>query len=324
MEALAPGRRAPYRIAPAARGRTIVFGSFQLGSVLGIRVRMHVLLAVLGVLLYLARGPAGALGFVVLFAAVFAHELGHALAARRLGLGVADITLGPLVSMARIHASESSRVEALVAVAGPAVNLALAALAAALTLALGKFAPEVLAPPLVAPGNTSAGSIPDQILAQALFFNLLLGVLNLVPAFPTDGGRILRAWLARRHGWLAATETAVRLGGAVAFACAVVGLFAVFSAVDAGVQLGGGALVLVAAWIGWTGRQELALVRARHGATTLEVFAELLRRAAEGAEPRVAPRHAPLEQDETRGLSDAEIAALERHKGPLGSWRGDR
>lgn len=291
-----------------------MFGSFQLGSVLGIRVRMHVLLAVLGVLLYLARGPAGALGFAVLFAAVFAHELGHALAARQLGLGVADITLGPFVSMARIHGSESSRIEALVAVAGPVVNLALAALAGALTLALGAFVPDALA----------RGGHAEQLLAQTLLFNLLLGVLNLVPAFPTDGGRILRAWLARRHGWLAATETAVRIGSAAAFVCAVAGIFGVFSTVDAGMQLWGAALVFVAAWVWWTGRQELARVRARHGATTLEVFAELLRRSAASAEAHRATQRAAAEEHAARGLSEAEIAALERHKGPLGSWRGER
>jgi Zn-dependent protease len=291
-----------------------VFGSFKLGSVLGISVRMHVLLAVLGVLLYLGRGPAGALGFAVLFAAVFAHELGHALMARRLGLGVADITLGPIVSMARIHGSESSRVEALVAAAGPAVNLALAALAGGVALAL-----HTSVDALLAPRGTAA-----QLLAQVLVFNLLLGVLNLVPAFPTDGGRILRAWLARRHGWLAATESAVRIGSGLAFVCAVAGLFGLFSAVDTGMQLWGGALVIVAAWVWWTGRQELARVRARHGATTLEVFAELLRRSAASAEAHTAAQRAAAEEHAARGLSDAEIAELERHRGPLGSWRGER
>jgi Zn-dependent protease len=124
------------------------------------------------------------------------HELAHALAARRLGLAVEDIRLHALVGMARVRTPRTPREEYLVAAAGPAGSLALAGLAA--------LADRLIA--LVAEGDGS------WIARNLVLINLFIGLLNLVPAFPMDGGRILRAAFAARWGLRRATGAAVNLG----------------------------------------------------------------------------------------------------------------
>lgn len=299
-----------------------MFGSIKLGSIFGIAVRVHVLLLALGGLLFLDQGPRGALGFAILFLVVLLHELGHSVVAQRMGVQVVDITLWPLGGMARMNAMpESSRVEGWIAIAGPAVNFALAALA---TVAL--FAGLTMNAPLWL----------SDALAQFLQVNLALGIFNLVPAFPTDGGRILRAWLARERGqrgqraqraqrdWLRATEIAVRVGGYAAFLLTVCGCVLLFSSPAFVPQ--GVALLLIAAFLWWTGKKELFAVRLRHGGGPFEALAELLRRGAARNAPGVAregeaPRSAGAPAaSETGGFSEAQIRELERFHGRLGSW----
>jgi len=282
-----------------------VFGSLEIGSLFGVRVRVHLLLLAMGGLFLLDPGLGGLLGFGVLCLAVFLHELGHALTARRLGLEVVDITLGPLGGMTRMSVMpESSRIEAWVASAGPLTNLALAALCAVAALTL----PVAAWPPWA-----------TLALAQGLTFNLVLGLFNLVPAFPTDGGRLLRAWLARRRDWLRATEIAVRVGAWCALLAASAGFALVFSGTALAPQ--GLALVLVAAFVWWTGKQELAQVRLRHGvASPFEVLAAVLRGPLGSAPPAPAAREA----EAGAGLSRDAIEDLERHRGSLSSWRSRR
>lgn len=289
-----------------------MFGSIKLGSIFGIAVRVHVLLLALGGLLLLDQGPRGALGFAILFLVVLLHELGHSVVAQRMGVQVVDITLWPLGGMARMNAMpESSRVEGWIAIAGPAVNFALAALA---TVAL--FAGLSLNAPLWL----------SDALAQFVQVNLALGIFNLVPAFPTDGGRILRAWLARKRAqraqrdWLRATEIAVRIGGYAAFLLSVLGCVLVFSAPAFVFQ--GVALLLIAAFLWWTGKRELFAVRLRHGGGPFEALAELLRRNAGARATRVgAEGDAPAPAaSATAGFSEAQIRELERFHGRLGNW----
>lgn len=205
-----------------------------------------------------------ALGMLV--TAVVLHELGHSLVARRFGIRVIDITLWPLGGMARLsHVPESSRVEAWIAVAGPAVNVALAIVGVPLWIAALALLP--------------AGSEWIRIAATFVVIHVLMAGFNLLPAFPTDGGRLVRAWLARRRNWLGATEGAVRIGRFVALLIAV-----------AGVIIGNWMLPVVALWLWWAGSQELAQVRARHT-------------------PGVAvPVH---------GYTDQEIARIEAYRGRL-------
>ncbi len=137
-----------------------------------------------------------------LFGSVLLHELGHALVARRYGINTRAITLYPFGGIAALEAEpEAPEAELAIALAGPAVNMVLAL--AALPLAL-----------LGLPGAGFFASI-----------NLGMGLFNLVPAFPMDGGRVLRAWWSRRAGALEATRGALKISRAFAWAFAIGGLF---------------------------------------------------------------------------------------------------
>ena len=197
--------------------------SWRLGKVFGIELRVHatfvLLLAWLALVYFRATGTmagvAGGIGFTLaLFVSVVLHELGHALVARRFGVPTRDITLLPIGGVARLeYIPEKPRAELLIALAGPAVTAALAAL---LFLAL-----RLLAVPLTAPGATLGVAA---LWAQLMWANVTLLVFNLLPAFPMDGGRVLRAVLAMRTDYRRATQIAARVGRMFALFFGVVGL----------------------------------------------------------------------------------------------------
>ena len=213
-------------------------GSFQLGTAFGIPIRMHWTFPLV-LLLFVSR-PNPALGLLfglTLFGCVLLHELGHSLVARSFGIRVMDITFWPLGGMARMtRMPEDARKEALIALAGPAVNFVLAGAG----LLLVPFLPEV--------GMAFVG------------INLMLGVFNLLPAFPMDGGRVLRSFFARKLDWVAATERAVGVGRFLAGAMVVLSVFLMAYAPQAVC-----ALPLIAVFVWVSGGQELAMVRIRHG-----------------------------------------------------------
>ena len=129
---------------------------------------------------------------------------------------------------------EDPKVEGLIAVAGPAVNFALALLAAPLFLIAAE------------------GSVAIEVLKSFVGFNLALGIFNLLPAFPMDGGRILRSLLATKMEGLEATEKAVRISRSVAFAAALVGVFKGFFLVP-----------VIAIYVWLMGQKELFTMRAK-------------------------------------------------------------
>lgn len=195
--------------------------SFTIVRVAGIDVKLHVtfllLLIWIGVVYYL-QGGAGAALFsllfiLLLFGSVLLHEFGHALAARRYGIGTHDITLLPIGGVARLaRMPEDPKQELVVALAGPAVNVVIAAL---LFLGLGS---------LPAPGEV-LGTGLGTLAGQLLLVNVMLVLFNLLPAFPMDGGRVLRAFLAMRMSYVRATTIAARVGQGMAFLFGFVGLF---------------------------------------------------------------------------------------------------
>lgn len=147
------------------------------------------------------------------FASVVMHELGHALTARAYGVRTRRILLLPIGGMAQLeNMPRSPRAELLVALAGPAVSLLLAGLLSLASTLLGGI-----------PGL--GGTLLGTFVTSLMWANLMLAVFNLVPAFPMDGGRALRAFLATRMPHLRATEIAVSVGKVAAAALAVVGLF---------------------------------------------------------------------------------------------------
>lgn len=197
--------------------------SLQLGSVAGIRIQVHwtfILIVGWVALTSLATRPSliGAalnVGFIlVLFGCVLLHELGHALAARLFGIMTQDITLLPIGGVARLERMPRKPIqELIVALAGPAVNVAIAALLLAILL------------PTV--GTQGLAAVPLQsggFLQQLLVINLMLVVFNMLPAFPLDGGRVLRALLAMVFNYATATRIAARCGQAAAVGLGLLGL----------------------------------------------------------------------------------------------------
>ncbi|WP_230529850.1 site-2 protease family protein [Microvirga roseola] len=157
----------------------------------------------------------GVVFIVLLFACVVAHEFGHIFAARRYGIKTPDVTLWPIGGVANLERiPEKPREELIVAVAGPAVNVVIAAL---LVLVLGMDLDTAAMTELE---NPRAG-----MMARLAAANIFLVLFNLIPAFPMDGGRVLRAVLAMRMNHVAATHIAARIGQGAAFLFALAGLF---------------------------------------------------------------------------------------------------
>lgn len=195
--------------------------SFKLGRLAGIDVRVHatffLLIAWVAWANYVSSGTieaalAGVLFVGLLFTFVVLHELGHALVARRFGVPTRDITLLPIGGVARLERMpEKPRQELAVAVAGPAVNVALALGLGVVALSIGV--------------DLDPTDPASSLLEQLVWLNVGLAVFNMVPAFPMDGGRALRALLAMRMRFVRATEIAAMLGQGIAVVLGIAGIF---------------------------------------------------------------------------------------------------
>ncbi len=198
--------------------------SWKIAEVAGIPIRVHLTFLLLLVWLFwvsAARGggfsqAAQSVGFVLAaFACVVLHEFGHALTGRRFGVVTRDIILLPIGGVARLdRIPRHPREEVLIALAGPCVNVAIAAV---LLLYMR------LSPAVYDFGNPSL--YERSFAAQLFVFNLVVTAFNLVPAFPMDGGRVLRALLAMRLDYVRATRIAANVGQVIALLFGVLGLF---------------------------------------------------------------------------------------------------
>jgi Zn-dependent protease len=250
-----------------------MFGSIKLGKFFGIDTYIHNTFWLLPLFVLFSNlgsgldGIAFQLMFVFgVFFCVALHEVGHALAARVYGIGTRDITLYPLGGVASLERiPEKPWREVAVALAGPAVNV---------VIALGLLIPVVV---MANPAVTLEFSrySPEVFIGQMFSANLFLAAFNLLPCFPMDGGRVLRALLATRMNRLRATEVAVSVGAVVA------GGFIV-----AGVVFGMYTLIFIAVMVWLLGQAELASVRLRKAP---------LRRWDHDADPEPEPSPLPVD-----------------------------
>ena len=178
--------------------------SLNLFSVSSTAVRIHfkffLLLGWLGIASWLQGGPSAAIDSIVfivlLFACVVLHEFGHVYAAKRYGIETPDVTVLPIGGLARLERiPDDPREEAMVAVAGPLVNVAIALV---LVILIGaRFDLSDMA---------NLEQVSGSLQARLAAANIMLVLFNLIPAFPMDGGRVLRALLATRLGFVKARE----------------------------------------------------------------------------------------------------------------------
>jgi Zn-dependent protease/CBS domain-containing protein len=198
--------------------------SWKLGRFAGIDVFVHatflLLIGWVALSYWLQQGSlaaalSGVLFILALFLCVVLHEFGHALMARRFGIQTRDITLLPIGGVARLERMpDDPKQELWVALAGPAVNVVIVAVLFGLLAILGR-------PALFGSLSLTEGSF----LERLMLVNVSLVVFNLIPAFPMDGGRVLRALLAMRLEYTQATQVAAALGQGLAFVFGFIGLF---------------------------------------------------------------------------------------------------
>jgi Zn-dependent protease/CBS domain-containing protein len=196
--------------------------SIDIGRIAGTVVRIHItfllFLAWIFVASWVSGGAqaawSGLVFMLLLFLCVLLHEFGHIFAARAFGVATPDVTLLPIGGVARLERiPEKPSEEFLVAIAGPAVNVVIA-----LALLLGGAS---IGTQHLAAVESAQFSLVDRLAAV----NLFIAAFNMIPAFPMDGGRVLRALLSIRLGHLKATEVAATIGQFFAFVLGFIGLF---------------------------------------------------------------------------------------------------
>lgn len=237
--------------------------SFKIARVAGIDVNIHMtfllLVAFVAVTYWLeGSGPfaiaEGVLFLLALFLCVLLHEFGHALAARRFGILTRDITMLPIGGVARLERMPEKPLQELwVALAGPAVNLVIA-----VVLFVGLIATQTFHP--LTDLSLTSGSFAERMMAV----NLSLLLFNLVPAFPMDGGRVVRALLATRMEYTRATHIAALLGQGLALVFGFLGLF------------GNPSLLFIAFFV-WIGAgQEASMVQVKSALSGIPVSRAML------------------------------------------------
>jgi Zn-dependent protease/CBS domain-containing protein len=231
---------------------------WKLGTFAGIDVFVHAtFLLLIGWIGYrywleygtLAKVAEGILFILALFLCVVLHEYGHALTARKYGIKTRDITLYPIGGVARLERMPDKPVEELwVALMGPAVNVAIAALLFGYLYVSGGLVP-----------MTDLTIASGSFLVRLMAVNISLVLFNLIPAFPMDGGRVLRALLAMRMDYVRATQVAASIGQGLAFLFGLAGLF-------------GNPFLLFIAFFVWIGAsQEASMVQIRNSISGIPV-----------------------------------------------------
>jgi len=230
----------------------------RIGSGFGIPIYLHWTFFLLPLWILWTRPDDSPVGLPLVFtlvplgfACVVLHEFGHILMARRFGIATQDVTLYPIGGVARLmRMSDKPLEEFLIAVAGPAVNLVIAIVLTGVLLAA-----------LVSDPIFSVNAFILKVLGFLWWFNVIMVPFNLLPAFPMDGGRVLRALLSAWLGHYRGTQIAVAVGIGMAILIGVIGI----SGIEiAGLRIGGNPmLAVIAVFVFFAGQQELLIARMR-------------------------------------------------------------
>lgn len=249
--------------------------SLRLGAVGETQVRLHLTMVLLVAwyawLGWKEEGTSGAVDqiafIVLLFASILLHEFGHIFAARHYGIGTPDVLLTPIGGLARIaRMPDKPSQELAIALAGPLVTLGIIALLVVVFVIGGHRS-------IAAPG----GFLDLPLWSALLYTNVVLLLFNMIPAFPMDGGRVLRALLASRLGMVRGTRIAARVGQAFAVVLLVLGL--TYSPM----------LMLIAAFVFLGAQAEYEAVQNRHVAGDLTAERLIV------TDVRVLPDHTTLD-----------------------------
>src|SRR5690625_1433691 len=275
--------------------------SLRLGSIAGIGIFMHwsfvlIIAWIVSVLLFeghdLPVVADGVLFVFAIFGCIVLHELGHALTARRYGIGTRDITLLPIGGVARLERMpEKPQEELRVAIAGPAVNVLIFGILYGFLWLFGGLKP-------FAAIEWIGGNWADFLL-RLMWFNLFIVAFNLLPAFPMDGGRVLRSILAHRLDFVRATEVASRVGQGMAFLFGFIGLLVLNPF-----------LLLIAVFVYFGAQAE------NHSTHMTAVIRGLLVKDA------MMSRFRCLSEDDTLDVAVRELLAGSQHEFPV--WRDGR
>ncbi len=232
--------------------------SLKLFTVRGIDIRLHATFPLIllwaafqfGLITGTFQGAVfGVTAVSLLFVLVTLHELGHSVAAQRYGVPVKQIVLSPIGGVAQLnYIPENPRQEFVIAIAGPAVNFIIALIMFVVAW-LGNIT--IFNPLTTLLGG--AGLTLTGLFSYVFVYNLFLAIFNLLPAFPMDGGRILRAGLAMRLDYTRATKIASTVGRGIAI---LMGLYGLFN--------GGIFLVLIAVFVYMGARQEAIVVEQKN------------------------------------------------------------
>src|SRR5262245_58281390 len=250
--------------------------SVSIGRIAGTAVRIHITFLLFLVWIWAANyftGGADAawtsiVFMVLLFLCVLLHEFGHVFTARAFGVQTPDVTLLPIGGVARLERiPEEPMQEFLIAIAGPLVNVVIAIILIVL------FGAD-LGPRYMAAMDNAQVSMVDRLASV----NLFLALFNLIPAFPMDGGRILRSLLAIRLGFARATSIAATIGQLFAFALGFIGLF------------GNPLLIFIAIFVYLAATSEAQVAQVRAMSRGVPVTAAMMTQFA------TLPPHARIEQ----------------------------
>lgn len=236
----------------------IMKSSYRIFRIFGISVELHITF-ILFLLLLSLFDLENVIFWISIFAIVLMHELTHSIAAKRFGIPVPRITLTPLGGLASIEVPEDPKKELVISIAGPATNFILAGIiylvfiSTQLTIHSYGFVIQQFST-----GGANAMD-PAFLLNGILWTNIILGLFNIIPGFPMDGGRVLRAVLAFWMDHIKATELAVKTGRIIAFLMIITGIV---------VDLW---LVFIGVFLYYAGGSEFQLTKIKHALRGLRV-----------------------------------------------------